>query len=143
MYDSVERMAITPRQALHQAPRRYAVIRRVVSVMIRMNMLSTLCYRPGVTLLIASCTLAADEGREALIRRLNTMAGTKLEERARTIEVRNSTARRLRQSFRTIVDNPLHRNAAEIVVPGVLRYYDIPDLIKATAPRSVTITRSK
>ena len=45
-------------------------------------------------------------------------------------------------SFRTIVDDPLHRNAPEIVVPGVLRYYDIPDLIKAIAPRPVTITHS-
>ena len=53
--------------------------------MIRMNMLSTMCHRTGVTLLIASCALAAGDGREALIRRLNSLADTKLEERARTI----------------------------------------------------------
>ena len=46
-------------------------------------------------------------------------------------------------SFRTIVDEPLHRNAPEIVVPGVLRHYDIPDLIKAIAPRSVTVLTSQ
>jgi hypothetical protein len=45
-------------------------------------------------------------------------------------------------SFRAILDDPLHRNAPEIVVPGVLRYYDIPDLIKAIAPRPVTITHT-
>ncbi len=42
-------------------------------------------------------------------------------------------------SFRSIVDEPLHRNAPEIVIPGVLAHYDIPDLIKAIAPRPVKI----
>jgi cephalosporin-C deacetylase-like acetyl esterase len=46
------------------------------------------------------------------------------------------------ESFRAIVDEPLHRNAAEIVVPGVLRHYDIADLIKAIAPRPVTVLSS-
>ena len=45
-------------------------------------------------------------------------------------------------SYRAIVDEPLHRNAPEIVVPGVLRHYDIPDLIKAIAPRPVTVLNS-
>jgi cephalosporin-C deacetylase-like acetyl esterase len=42
-------------------------------------------------------------------------------------------------SYRAILDEPLHRDAPEIVVPGVLRHYDIADLIKAIAPRSVTV----
>lgn len=41
-------------------------------------------------------------------------------------------------SFRSILDEPLHRNAPEIVIPGVLAHYDIPDLIRAIAPRRVT-----
>jgi cephalosporin-C deacetylase-like acetyl esterase len=40
-------------------------------------------------------------------------------------------------SFRSILDNPLHQNAPEIVIPGVLAHYDIPDLIRAIAPRRV------
>ncbi len=47
------------------------------------------------------------------------------------------------QSFRAILDIPLHRNAPEIVIPGVLAHYDIPDLIKAIAPRPVTIRNSQ
>ena len=46
------------------------------------------------------------------------------------------------ESYRDIVDEPLHRSAAEIVVPGVLRHYDIPDLIRAIAPRPVTVLNS-
>lgn len=46
------------------------------------------------------------------------------------------------KSYREIVDEPLHRNAAEVVVPGVLRHYDIADLIKAIAPRQVTVLSS-
>jgi cephalosporin-C deacetylase-like acetyl esterase len=68
--------------------------------MIRMNMLSTLCHRTGLTLLIASCTLAAGDGREALIRHLNTLANTRLEERARTIariQTRTGAERRQQQ----------------------------------------------
>jgi hypothetical protein len=45
-------------------------------------------------------------------------------------------------SFRTIIDEPLHRNAPETVVPGVLRHYDIADLIQAIAPRPVTVLNS-
>jgi cephalosporin-C deacetylase-like acetyl esterase len=41
-------------------------------------------------------------------------------------------------SFRAILDTPLHHDAPEIVIPGVLTHYDIPDLIRAIAPRKVT-----
>jgi uncharacterized protein (TIGR03435 family) len=38
-------------------------------------------------------------------------------------------------SYRSIVDEPLHRNVSEIVIPGVLKKYDVPDLIRASARR--------
>lgn len=42
-------------------------------------------------------------------------------------------------SFHAITNEPLHRNAPEYMVPGVLRHYDIADLIKAIAPRRVEV----
>ena len=42
-------------------------------------------------------------------------------------------------SFRAIAAEPLHRNAPEYMVPGVLRHYDIADLIQAIAPRKVEV----
>ena len=42
-------------------------------------------------------------------------------------------------SFRAIATEPLHRNAPEYMVPGVLRQYDIADLIQAVAPRKVEV----
>jgi uncharacterized protein (TIGR03435 family) len=38
-------------------------------------------------------------------------------------------------TYRSIVDEPLHRNVSEIVIPGVLKKYDVPDLIRARAHR--------
>jgi cephalosporin-C deacetylase-like acetyl esterase len=40
-------------------------------------------------------------------------------------------------SFREIATEPLHRNAPEYMIPGVLQQYDVADLIKAIAPRKV------
>jgi hypothetical protein len=40
-------------------------------------------------------------------------------------------------SYRMIVDQPLHRNVSEIVIPGVLQHYDTSDLLTATYPRPV------
>jgi cephalosporin-C deacetylase-like acetyl esterase len=42
-------------------------------------------------------------------------------------------------SYRAIVDEPLHRNVSEAVVPGVLRRYDTHDLLLATYPRPVRV----
>jgi cephalosporin-C deacetylase-like acetyl esterase len=42
-------------------------------------------------------------------------------------------------NYRSLVDQPLHRNAPEIVIPGVLLEYDTPDLIRAIHPRPVTV----
>jgi cephalosporin-C deacetylase-like acetyl esterase len=46
-------------------------------------------------------------------------------------------------SYRMIVDQPVHRNAAEVLVPGVLRKYDIGDLLLAAYPRRVTIINAQ
>ena len=40
-------------------------------------------------------------------------------------------------SYRMIVDQPVHRNVSEIVIPGVLQHYDTTDLLTAIYPRSV------
>jgi cephalosporin-C deacetylase-like acetyl esterase len=42
-------------------------------------------------------------------------------------------------SYRMIVDQPVHRNVSEVVVPGVLQRYDTGDLLEALFPRPVTI----
>ena len=42
-------------------------------------------------------------------------------------------------SYRMALDAPLHRDLAEIIVPGVLRHYDLPDLVRAIAPRTVAV----
>jgi cephalosporin-C deacetylase-like acetyl esterase len=42
-------------------------------------------------------------------------------------------------SFRAIATEPLHRNAPEYMIPGVLQRYDVADLVKAIAPRKVEI----
>jgi hypothetical protein len=42
-------------------------------------------------------------------------------------------------SYQAIAQAKLHRNPVEIVVPGVLRDYDLPDLAKAIAPRQITL----
>ena len=57
-----------------------------------------------------------------------------LDSRIRRVLVENSLA-----SYRSILDEPLHRNISEVMIPGVLRKYDIEDLIKAIAPRPVTV----
>lgn len=42
-------------------------------------------------------------------------------------------------SYRAIIDEELHRDASEVLVPGALAHYDLPDLIAAIAPRRVEI----
>ena len=42
-------------------------------------------------------------------------------------------------SYRMIVEEPIHRNVSEVVIPGVLRKYDTGDLLLALYPRPVTI----
>jgi len=40
-------------------------------------------------------------------------------------------------SYRMIIDQPVHRNVSEIMIPGVLRRYDTGDLLEAIYPRPV------
>jgi len=40
-------------------------------------------------------------------------------------------------SYRSIVDEPLHRNVSEVVIPGVLRQFDVADLVQSLAPKPV------
>ena len=42
-------------------------------------------------------------------------------------------------TYRMIVNQPVHRNVSEVVIPGVLRSYDTGDLLLAAHPRPVTV----
>jgi cephalosporin-C deacetylase-like acetyl esterase len=42
-------------------------------------------------------------------------------------------------SFDSVVENKIHRQVFESVVPGVLKFYDLPDLVATLAPRKVSI----
>jgi cephalosporin-C deacetylase-like acetyl esterase len=42
-------------------------------------------------------------------------------------------------SYQTIVDQRIHRQVFETVVPGALRSYDLPDLVGALSPRQVWV----
>ena len=57
-----------------------------------------------------------------------------LDSRIGRIVVENTLA-----DYRMIVDQPLHRNVSEVVIPGVLRKYDAGDLLLAVYPRQVTV----
>jgi cephalosporin-C deacetylase-like acetyl esterase len=57
-----------------------------------------------------------------------------LDERIRRVVIENTLV-----SYRTIVDQPVHRDVSPIMIPGVLRHYDTRDLIAAVRPRSVSI----
>jgi cephalosporin-C deacetylase-like acetyl esterase len=57
-----------------------------------------------------------------------------LDSRIRRVLAENTLA-----SYRMIVEQPLHRNVSEVVIPGVLRKYDTGDLLRALTPRPVTV----
>lgn len=42
-------------------------------------------------------------------------------------------------SYRMIPEEPFHRNLSEVAIPGVLRHYDLEDLLLGITPRSVTV----
>jgi len=42
-------------------------------------------------------------------------------------------------SYDSVVENKIHRQVLEIVVPGALKFYDLPDLVATLAPRKVSI----
>jgi len=53
--------------------------------------------------------------------------------------IRSITVDRTLVSYRNAVEEPLTRNLAQSVIPGVLQHYDLDDLVMAIAPRTVTI----
>jgi cephalosporin-C deacetylase-like acetyl esterase len=53
--------------------------------------------------------------------------------------IRRLTLERMLLSYRAVVDQKIHREAAEQVIPGVLRSYDLPDLVALVGPRPVWI----
>jgi hypothetical protein len=57
-----------------------------------------------------------------------------LDSRIKGVTIKDTLA-----SYRMIVDQPVHRNVSEVVIPGVLRKYDLGDLILAVNPRPVEI----
>jgi hypothetical protein len=42
-------------------------------------------------------------------------------------------------SYAAIAQAPIHRKIFEVVIPGVLGEYDLPDLVASIAPRPVTL----
>ena len=42
-------------------------------------------------------------------------------------------------SYRLAVDRPVNRGLYDVLIPGVLRKYDLPDLIAALKPRPVVV----
>jgi cephalosporin-C deacetylase-like acetyl esterase len=42
-------------------------------------------------------------------------------------------------TYRMIIEQPVHRNVSEVVIPGVLRAYDTGDLLVGVSPRRVSI----
>lgn len=57
-----------------------------------------------------------------------------LDSRIRSVVIENTLA-----SYRMVLDQPLHRNISEVMIPGVLRKYDIGNLLSTISPRPVTI----
>lgn len=47
----------------------------------------------------------------------------------------------LLRSYASVIDARLHRGVYEQLLPGVLKHFDIPDLIRAIAPRKVHVER--
>jgi hypothetical protein len=57
-----------------------------------------------------------------------------LDERIRKIALEGMLA-----SYQTIIQQRIHRQIFEQVIPGVLRSYDLPDVVAALAPRQVWV----
>ena len=45
-------------------------------------------------------------------------------------------------TYRTLATTPIHRQIFDVVLPNVLRHYDLPDLATAVSPRTVVLGRS-
>ena len=59
------------------------------------------------------------------------------DERIKSLELEGMLA-----SYQSIIDSRLHRNAFEQILPGVIRHFDLGDLVKAIAPRTVSVRGS-
>jgi cephalosporin-C deacetylase-like acetyl esterase len=57
-----------------------------------------------------------------------------IDERIRRIVLQDSLA-----SYRTAVDRPIHRGLYDVAIPGVLRKYDVAELLTALKPREVVL----
>jgi cephalosporin-C deacetylase-like acetyl esterase len=53
--------------------------------------------------------------------------------------IRSVVAESTLASYQLAIDQPLHRNVSEIMIPGVLRNYDVGGLLMAIAPRPATL----
>jgi len=61
-----------------------------------------------------------------------------LDARIRSVVVENTLA-----SYRMVLDETLHRNISEVMIPGVLRKYDTGGLMLAISPRPITVIDPK
>jgi len=57
-----------------------------------------------------------------------------LDDRIGRVVIQNTLA-----DYRMVIEQPVHRNVSEVVIPGVLRHYDTGDLLLAVYPREVTV----
>jgi hypothetical protein len=57
-----------------------------------------------------------------------------LDSRIRRVVIENTLT-----SYRMVLDEPLHRNISEVLIPGVLRKYDLGDLLLAVGGRVTVI----
>jgi len=57
-----------------------------------------------------------------------------LDDRIGRVVLQNTLA-----DYRMVIEQPMHRNISEVLIPGVLRHYDTGDLLLAVYPREVTV----
>ena len=53
--------------------------------------------------------------------------------------IRKVVLENMLSSYDSVVENKIHRQVFESVVPGALKFYDLPDLVATLAPREVSI----
>lgn len=79
-----------------------------------------------------------DAGRIALIgvgrAAVPALYATAFDSRIASLEVAG-----MLPSYLSILESRIHRQVFEQVVPGAIRFYDLPDVVRAIAPRKVTV----
>jgi pimeloyl-ACP methyl ester carboxylesterase len=53
--------------------------------------------------------------------------------------IRKVVLENMLSSYDSVVENKIHRQVLESVVPGALKFYDLPDLVATLVPRTVSI----